>query len=224
MLRCFPRVALLGTVLALGFGFQPVAAHAAASASTTTFDYSLTTATTIPADPTAVAASGATTPSGPQVVWYTITPTSSGVAPTLIDVSPGPLVIQSSSTGFDLSTLKVVDGVVTTASSSGQPEALLGLVFVNQAFQPGNVLNIALTFNGAVSNPPELQLTPGGTIFQADPPTTTSAGTSGNAGSSSGSSTSGIINNPEPLSVILWSAVLVGVVARNRMLSRRMAD
>ena len=220
MLRCLSRVALLGTVLALGFGLQPMAAHAAASASTTTFDYSLTTATTIPADPTAVAAGA--TPSGPQVVWYTITPTSSGVAPTLIDVSPGPLVIQSSSTGFDLSTLKVVDGVVTTASSSGQPEQLLGLVFVNQAFQPGNVLNIALTFNGAVSNPPELQLTPGGTIFQGEPATTTaSATTSGNGGSSSGSSSNAI---PEPLSLILWSAVLVGVVARNRLLGRRQED
>ena len=93
--------------------------------------------------------------------------------------------------------------------------------------QSGGVLRFALSISSALaSNPPELQsLTPGITIT-ADSPTTgttTTTGDIGNGGSSSGGSTNGVVNDPEPLSVILWSAVLVGVVARNRMLSRRKA-
>ena len=77
------------------------------------------------------------------------------------------------------------------------------------------------------SDPPELQpLTQGVAITADSSPSpsssSTTSGASSNGGSSSGSSTTGVVN-PEPLSVILWSAVLVGVVARNRLLSRRKA-
>ena len=126
MLRCLSRVALLGTVLALGFGFQPMAAHAdSANASTTTYDYSLTTPTTIP-----VAAANL---SGPQDVAK-VMPNGSGVAPTLFEGSQGPILILSSSTGFDLTKPLLVDGVKDTTSSSGQTQQQLGLVF-EQAFQ-----------------------------------------------------------------------------------------
>ncbi len=48
MLRCLSRVAMLGSLLAIGLGFLPMAAHAAAAnASTTTVDYSLTSSSTI---------------------------------------------------------------------------------------------------------------------------------------------------------------------------------
>ncbi len=223
MLRCLSRVALLGTLLALGFGFQPMAAHAASvNASTTTVDYSLTTSSTI-------GVPGANI-SGPQVVAL-ITPTGSVVPPTLSNGTQGsPLTVLPGSTGFDPSQLIVL--LRDATSSSGQPEQQLGLVFYGQGFQANGVLNFALSINSALaSDPPVLQsLTPGITIT-ADSPTTgttttgtTTAGTSGNGSSSSGSSANGIVNNPEPLSVILWSAVLVGVVARNRTLSRRKAD
>ena len=44
----FSRAALLGTLLAIGLGFQPMAPHAASvNASTTTVDYSLTASSTI---------------------------------------------------------------------------------------------------------------------------------------------------------------------------------
>ncbi len=67
MLRCLSRMALLGTLLAIGLGFQPMAARAAsANASTTTVDYSLTASSPI-------AVPGANI-SGPQVVAL-ITPT-----------------------------------------------------------------------------------------------------------------------------------------------------
>ena len=222
MLRCLTRVALLGTLLALGLGFQPMAAHAAVNASTTTVDYSLRTSSPIGVPDSNISA--------PQVVAL-ITPTGSVVPPTLSNGTQGsPLTVLTGSTGFDPSQLIVL--LRDATSSSGQPEQQLGLVFYGKGFQAGGVLNFALSINSALaSHPPELQsLTPGITIT-ADSPTTgttttgttTTAGTSGNGGSSSASSSNGVVNNPEPLSVILWSALLVGVVARNRMLSRRKA-
>jgi hypothetical protein len=220
MLRCLSRVALLGTVLALGFGFQPMAAHADSvnpNSSTTTYDYRLTTSTTIPVADANI--------SGPQVVAL-VTPPGSVVPPTLSDGTQGsPLTVLPDSTGFDPS--KLIVALNDSPSSSGQPEQQLGLVFYGQGFQAGGVLHFALSVNSALaSDPPVLEsLTPGITIA-ADSTTAaaTTSGVSGNSSSSSGSSSGGIVNNPEPLSVILWSAVLVGVVARNRMLSRRRAD
>jgi len=217
MLRCLSRVALLGTLLAIALGFQPMAARAAVNTSTTAVDYSLTTSSTI-------AVPGANI-SGPQVVAL-ITPTGSVVPPTLSDGNQGsPLTVLPNSNGFDPSQLVVA--LRDATSSSGQPEQQLGLVFYGQGLKSGGVLNFALSINSALaSDPPVLQsLTPGVTIA-LDSPTdaSTSSGTSGNASSSSGSSTSGTITIPEPLSVLLWSALLVGVVGRNRMLSRRMAN
>ncbi len=210
MLRCLSRVAMLGTLLAIGLGFQPMAAHAASVNASTTVDYSLTTSSTI-------GVPGATI-SGPQVVAL-ITPTGSVVPPTLSDGTQGsPLTVLPDSTGFDPSQLVVA--LRDATSSSGQPEQQLGLVFYGQGFQASGVLNFALSINSALaSDPPVLQsLTPGVTITADSPATTTTSGVGGSSSSSAG------IAIPEPLSVILWSAVLVGVVARNRMLSRRKAD
>ena len=216
MLRCLSRVALLGTLLALGFGSQPMAAHAAVNASTTTVDYSLTTSSTIGVPDSNI--------SGPQVVAM-ITPPGSVVPPTLSNGTQGsPLTVLPGSTGFDPSQLVVA--LNNAPSSTGQPQQQLGLVFYGDGFQANGVLNFALSINSALaSDPPELQpLTQGSTITADSPPAaTTTSGASGNGGSSSGSPTNSVVNNPEPLSVILWSAVLVGVVARNRMLSRRKA-
>jgi len=217
MLRCFSRVALLGTLLALGLGFHPMAAHAASvNASTTTVDYSLTTSSTI-------GVPGANI-KDPQVEAL-ITPTGGVVPPTLSSGQEGsPLTVLPDSTGFDPSQLIVL---LRDAKSSSGPEQELGLIFYGQGLQAGGHLHFALSINSALaSDPPVLQSLTSGITITADSPSaaSTTSGVSGNAGSSSGSSTGGIINNPEPLSVILWSAVLVGVVARNRMLSRRMAD
>ena len=216
MLRCLSRVALLGTLLAIGLGFQPMAAHAAVNASTTTVDYRLTTSSTIGAPGSNL--------SGPQVVAL-ITPTGGVVPPTLSNGTQGsPLTVLTGSTGFDPSQLVVA--LNNAPSSTGQPQQQLGLVFYGEGFQAGGVLNFALSINSALaSDPPELKsLTQGVTITADSPPAaTTTSGASGNGGSSSGSPTNSVVNNPEPLSVILWSAVLVGVVARNRVLSRRKA-
>src|SRR5271157_3007633 len=219
MLRCLSRVALLGTVLALGFGFQPMAAHADSvnpNSSTTTVDYRLTSSSAIPVPGANI--------SGPQVVAL-IMPPGSVVPPTLSDGTQGsPLTVLPDSNGFDPS--KLIVALNDSPSSSGQPEQQLGLVFYGQGFQAGGVLHFALSVNSALaSDPPVLESLTPGIAITADSTTAaaTTSGVSGNSDSSSGSSTNGIVNNPEPLSVILWSAVLVGVVARNRMLSRRKA-
>ena len=159
-----------------------------------------------------------------------ITPPGGVVPPTLSNGTQGsPLTVLPGSTGFDPSQLVVA--LDNAPSSTGQPQQELGLVFFGEGFQAGGVLNFALSINSALaSDPPVLQpLTQGITITADSPPAaTTTAGASGHGGSSSGSSTNSVatsvVNNPEPLSVILWSALLVGVVARNRMLSRRKAD
>jgi hypothetical protein len=212
MLRCLSRVALLGTLLAIGLGFQPMAAHAAANASTATADYTLTTSSTIGVPSANI--------SGPQIVAL-ITPTGGVVPPTNSNGQQvSPLTVLPNSTGFDPNQLVVA----LKEATSAQPEQDLGLIFFGKGFQAGGVLHFALSINSALaSDPPVLtSLTPGITITPDSPSAaSTTAGTSASTGSSSGSSSNGI---PEPLSVILWSAVLVGVVARNRMLSRRQAD
>jgi hypothetical protein len=152
-----------------------------------------------------------------------ITPTGSVVPPTLSDGTQGsPLTVLPNSTGFDPSQLVVA--LRDATSSAGQPEQQLGLVFYGQGLQAGGVLNFALSINSALaSDPPALQsLTPGVTIaLDSSTAAAATSGVSNNTGSSSSSASNAI---PEPLSVILWSAVLVGLVARNRMHSRRMAD
>ena len=212
----FSHVALVGTLLILGFGFPNTAAAADSvnpNASTTTVDYRLTASS-------AIAVPGANI-SGPQVVAL-ITPTDSVVPPTLSNGNQGsPLTVLPDSTGFDSSQLVVA--LRDATSSTGQPEQQLGLVFYGQGLQAGGVLNFALSVNSALaSDPPVLQsLTPGITIT-AESPTTSTSTSSGLSGN--GSSTTSSVSTPEPLSVMLWSAVLVGVVARNRLLSRRKVD
>ncbi len=208
---------LAGDGAALGFGLRPKAAHADSvnpNSSTTTYDYRLTTSTTIPVADANI--------SGPQVVAL-VTPPGSVVPPTLSDGTQGsPLTVLPDSTGFDPS--KLIVALNDSPSSSGQPQQQIGLVFYGQGFQAGGLLHFALSINSALaSDPPVLEsLTPGITItLDSQPARSTTGGTSGNGGSSSGSSSNSV---PEPLSVILWSAVLVGVVARNRLLGRRKAD
>jgi hypothetical protein len=212
MLRRFSLVAL-GTLLLLGFSFQQTAALAAPvnpNASTTTVDYRLTASSAIGVPGANIA--------GPQVVAL-VTPTDSVVPPTLSDGKQGsPLTVLPDSTGFDSNQLVVA--LRDATSSTGQPEQQLGLVFYGQGLQAGGVLHFALSINSALaSDPPLLQsLTPGITITADSPPAPTPPIVVGN---SNGNSPNGVVNNPEPLSLVLWSAILVGVVSRNRMLTRR---
>ena len=215
MLRCLSRVALLGTVFTLVSGSLPMAARADSvnpNSSTTTVDYRLTTNTTL-----GVPSASSTTP---QVVAL-VSPPGGVVPPTQSNGTTGsPLTVLPDSSGFAANQLIVA--LNNAPTSSGQSQQELGLDFFGTGFQAGGVLHFGLSVNSALaSDPPVLtSLTPGITITADSPATSTGPGSSSSPGGSSPS----IVNNPEPLSVILWSALLVGVVARNRMLSRRKGE
>ncbi len=203
-------MAVLAALLALGFGSQPNLAQAAAinpnaSTSTATVNYRLTSSTSIPVPPASL--------TSPQVVAM-IVPTGSVVPPTLSDGTEGsPLTILPDSQGFDPSQLVVA--LKDTTSASGQPEQQFGLVFYGQGLQPGGVLHFALSINSAlVNNPPQLQSLTSGISIVPDAPDTTppSSGTGGQGG--------GGTEVPEPLSLVLWSAVVGGVLARSRLARR----
>jgi hypothetical protein len=208
--RCSTPAAVLGALMALGLGTQPTCTRAATinpNASTTTVDYRLTTSTTIPVPDANI--------SGPQVV-ATILPPGTVVPPKLADGTQGsPLTVLPDSQGFDAGHLVVAlkDGT----SSTGQAQQMFGLVFFGQGLQPGGVLHFALSIDKSLaSTPPQLvSQTPGVTIT-ADPAPVTA--TSGSGGNSSGGGTEATI--PEPFSLVVWSAVVTGVIARRRLLKR----
>jgi hypothetical protein len=108
-----------------------------------------------------------------------------------------------------------------TTSATGQPEQQFGLVFYGQGLQPGGVLHFALSINSAlVNNPPQLQsLTPGISIVP-DAPATNTPSSGGGTTSGAGGQGGGGTEVPEPLSLVLWSAVVGGVLARNRLTRR----
>ncbi len=228
-LRCPTSVVMLGALLAIGFGTQPMVAHAASmnpNAAPATATYRLTSSTSLAVPDANI--------QGPQVVAL-ILPAGSVVPPKLADGTEGsPLTILPDSHGFDPSHLVVAlkDGT----SASGQPEQMFGLVFFGQGFQPGGVLHFALSIDKSLANnPPTLQALTSGISIVPDPPaatttTSTSQSSGGSTAQSSGGSTSGSGSNvstplvgqsiPEPLSVVLWSAMVLGVVGRNRLRRR----
>jgi hypothetical protein len=212
MLRCPAPVATLGVLLALGLGTQPLIARAASinpNASTATATYRLTSNSNLPVPDANI--------QGPQVVALVLPP-GSVVPPTLPDGTQGsPLTILPDSRGFDPSHLVVALKDVT--SPTGQPEQMFGLVFFGQGLQTGGVLHFSLSIDKALANtPPTLESLTSGITITPDSPTTlppTSLGGGGVTGPPQ--------SIPEPLSVVLWSALVVGGVARNRLLrqSRR---
>ena len=134
----------------------------------------------------------------PQVE-YLITPPGGVVPPTGSDGTPAsPLKILSGSTGFDASQLVVA--LKSTTSSTGAPEQILGLVFFGQglaASSAGGLLNFSLSTGS--NPPPELTLLGPNTyglpltLDPIPPPATGGEGGSLPA------------NNPEPLSILVWT-------------------
>ncbi|QEH32030.1 hypothetical protein OJF2_04990 [Aquisphaera giovannonii] len=219
-LRCPSPMALAGTLLTLSCGLlAPTTASADsvnpnASASTATASYRLTTST------------GISTPSsdiqGPQVIAMVLPP-GSVVPPANADGTQGsPLTILPDSSGFDQSQLVVA--LKDTTGADGSPEQLFGLVFFGKGLDAGGDLHFSLSINGALaSNPPVLEsLTPGVTIT-SDAPASGGSGSGSNPGGGSGEGPTGGDGTsvPEPLSMALWSSVLVGIAARRRLQPRR---
>jgi hypothetical protein len=176
------------------------------NSSTTSVTYRLTTSVNLPAaDPTSQT---------PQVVAL-VSPFGSVVPPTNADGTQGsPLTVLPTSTGFDTS--QVVDALKTTTSPGGQSQEYLGIDFFGSGIKAGGVLDFTLSVDSALTSTPPIlsSLTPGITIT-AEPAGLT---TSGAGGSSSGGAGNEV---PEPVGVVLWSTVLVVLVARKRLAVRR---
>jgi hypothetical protein len=171
-----------------------------------TASYRLTTTQDIPVpDPNANA---------PQVV-AAVVPPGTVVPPTQSDGTAGsPLTILKSSTGFDQSQLIVAlkDGTTT----SGATQQLFGLSFFGNGFSRNGQLDFSLNLGNSVTTAPQLQsLTPGVTIAALD--TTSSTTTT--------STSTPVVQNsvPEPMSVVLWSAVAGMGLLRARRVRRRLA-
>ena len=176
---------------------NPARAAAAASSSinTQTFDYSLSTSSDIPVpDPNATT---------PQVIASL--PAGTIVPPKQSDGTQGsPLTILNSSTGFDQNQLVVAlkDNV---SNGSGSSQQLFGLSFFGSGLKAAGHLDFALNVDKSLSAAPVLQSqTPGVTIksleMAAPPPSTVLNPTAGTPQT----------QVPEPISLILWSA-LTGV-------------
>lgn len=214
MLRCPARVALAGALVAFGLGSRPPASQAASvspNASTATATYRLTSTAGLPApDPNLLSQIKDGT-AAPQVVAM-VAPPGSIIPPTNADgTQASPLTILPDSHGFDTKDLSVL------LPPAGNPETVLGLVFGSQGLQPGGSLHFTLSIDKALaSNPPTLTpLTPGISIT-ADPISTTGTTNGVGGGGNSGDGT----QVPEPLGIVLWSSVLVGLAARRRLRPR----
>jgi hypothetical protein len=147
-----------------------------------------------------------TSVAAPQVVAL-INPAGGVVTPP-ISSTQGPLTILSGSHGF--SSTGVYDYLASTTNSNGQLLQGLGLSFYGQGLAAGGVLNFSLNVTNASSPPQLVSQTPGVTIT-LDP----AASSTSNSSSSSGTTTSSE-EVPEPMSLLLWSTLVVAVICRAR--------
>ena len=220
MLRYPTFTTILGMLLALGLGTSPTVAVASTTSggtSTQTVQWTslpLVASTDLPpADPTSTV---------PQVV-INVSPAGAIIPPTLSDGSLGsPLTVPANSTGFDPSQLVVA--LLNTKDASGNPEQELGLDFFGSGLKAGTSIPLTLSIDSSlVSNPPQLSVLTPGFAFAPDSSSSSSSATPAiSTGESSRSSetNSAAQTIPEPLSLFLWSVIVVGVAARKRFSPR----
>jgi hypothetical protein len=204
--RCPAPLTMMVTALAISLGSQPISTQADAVSSgpgTSTADYTLTSSVGLPVPGANI--------SGPQVEALVLPP--GGVVPpaSVNGTAPSPLTILPGSSGFDPSQLVVA--LKNTTSSTGQPEQLFGLVFFGKGLAAGGVLNFSLTTQSSLSTPPVLESLTSGVSIKLDsvtPPPSSSSSTP-NTGTSGGGS-----KVPEPLSLLIWSALACAGLLRVR--------
>jgi hypothetical protein len=162
--------------------------------------------------------SNASAPAVTEVVASIIPPGS--IAPTSPDVSP--LSILPGSSGFDANNLKVLLGDGT--SPTGDPLQALALDFGSGGFASGGVLNFSLSIDGNFKGlTPQLILPPGTSGLRLSPytpPPTNPTGGPGGGPIAGGTTNGGTTQVPEPLSVVLWSAVAGAALMRSRVFRR----
>ena len=148
----------------------------------------------------------------PQVVAL-IEPAGGVVTPASTS-TVGPLTILSGSQGFSSS--GVFDYLASTKDSNGNPLQALGLSFYGQGLASaanGGVLNFSLNVTNS-SEPPQLVSQTPGVSIALQPPDSSSSGT-GTGTLTTASET------PEPLSLLLWSALAGAGLLRARAATRK---
>ena len=180
-------------------------------------NYRLTSSADIP-----TASSG---DSGPQVVARVVPPGSVVPAKQTDGSEASPLTILKSSTGFDPAQL-IVALKDNLANPAGTPEQLFGLSFFGNGFSKGGQLDFSLSLDKALTTPPALEsLTPGISIVAlqtADPKTTTTTTTTTSTATAAAAAVVQT-QGPEPMSVVLWSAIGGALALRARKVRRRVA-
>ncbi len=214
--RCpAPLTVLLATVVfGLGLQASPTRADQVGTA-----DYSITFPNGLPAATGAIPGSGSSNIAAPQVVLL-VDPAGGVVAPSSSSTQ-GPLTILSGSSGFDQS--GVYDYLASSSDSNGQPLQALGLSFYGQGIAAGGVLNFSLNVTNA-SSPPTLEWVTNGSQtmspFAPNPAMGTAATSTTTTGGSSSSSGDDPVPTPEPLSLLLWSALAGAGLLRMRAVRR----
>jgi hypothetical protein len=186
--RCPAPLSMMVAALAISLGSRPMSTRADAV-------YTLTSTTGIPVPGADITA--------PQVE-YLVLPPGSVVPPTNGSGTSSPLTVLSGSSGFDESQLVVA--LKSTTSSTGAPEQILGLVFFGQglaAASAGGVLNFSLS-TASGSTPPELALNPVSPNPYGLPLTLDPVINGSPDGGGSGPISPKV---PEPLSLVIWSAL-----------------
>lgn len=142
-----------------------------------------------------------------------VVPAGGIVPPTLPDGSQGsPLTIEPESFGFDKDHLVVA---LNNNPQENPTDQKFGLVFFNGGLAADNLLRFSLSVNDALSTPPTLEITSPGslqgvTLSALSEPTDPVTPPPDN----------GSVNIPEPMSVLVWSALAGFGVLRARGLRR----
>jgi hypothetical protein len=139
----------------------------------------------------------------PQVVALIEPP--GGVVTPPSSSTTGPLTILGNSTGFNSSG---VYDFLASKTSNGQTVQALGLSFYGQGLAAGGIVNFALDVANA-SAPPQLLSQTDGVTITLNPKSGTPAGSNSNTGVSDA-------QVPEPLSLLIWSALAGGALWRTR--------
>jgi hypothetical protein len=149
----------------------------------------------------------------PQVVAL-IEP-AGGVVTPASSSSVGPLTILAGSHGFNAS--GVFDYLATTKDTNGNPLQALGLSFYGQGLASGangGILNFSLNVANQSTPPQLVSQTPGVTIALQP-----ASDSSSNTKTGTGTSIS-VAETPEPLSVLVWSALAGAGLLRARGLRK----
>jgi hypothetical protein len=240
--RCPAPLMVLAAALAFGLGSQPLSSRAdvltsnsdTSNTPTVTLEYTLTTSQAIAPATGSPPAQGSSNPPPPQVL-ATDSPISIVTPPS--GSSSGPLQIVSDTSGFYFNNPSELSVYVGNNPSDGSPitQQALGLSFYGHGLAAGDSVTFSLTFDKAIvdGNPPQIpqftvvdpttlkpissiQIKYDGVAGGSSSDDTSSSSSGGSSTSSSPPSTEqgggNGVNAPEPLSLLVWSA-LAGVGA-----------